>query len=352
MAEEDILTTSWIDEYQSSDALEIEETVRGFLIAQARAAADQNRPLRRGTHAKGVCVRAVFEVADVTTRRDPALAGRLACGLFGKPGSYPTTVRFANSNPTVDSDWEPDVRSLSFAVELPAHTDPGEPRVARHDWSLQSSPTLPFNDVHAFAVYARVLGAPNEAVALGSMSFADQLLFVRTRNAVIEQQRQPVRPYQQLRYWSNVPFRHGPSEVVKYSASPLAANPAQALAHGNPSALLDELIRHLDNDATMSAFDFAVQFLDTERMTWQGRRRDAAFWIDNASVEWPEAQAPFHTIARLTLVSRSQLRAEACEQMYIDVTEHSAPEHAPVGRINRARRYAEVASRRARGEAL
>ena len=65
----------------------------------------------------------------------------------------------------------------------------------------------------------------------------------------------------------------------------------------------------------MSSFDFGVQFLDTESMLYQGKRRDAAFWVENAAVEWPEAQSPFHTLARLTLAPESQLSAEASEAM-------------------------------------
>ena len=70
----------------------------------------------------------------------------------------------------------------------------------------------------------------------------------------------------------------------------------------------------------MSSFDFGIQFLDTERMTYWGKRQDANFWIENASVEWKEAEAPFHTIARLTLLPKSQLRPDAAEATYIDVT--------------------------------
>src|SRR5271163_2253903 len=38
-----------------------------------------------------------------------------------------------------------------------------------------------------------------------------------------------------------------------------------------------------------------------------GERRDACFWIDNASVEWKESQAPFFTVVRLTLEPRSRI---------------------------------------------
>jgi hypothetical protein len=135
---------------------------------------------------------------------------------------------------------------------------------------------------------------------------------------------------------------------VKYSAWPASANRAQPLRRGNANALRDELIRHLNEDATMCAFDFGLQLLDPERMTYQGRRRDAGFWLENAAVEWPEAQAPFHLVARLTLLPKSQLSAEACEATHIDVGRHCTADSAPLGGVNRARAHAVAASRDAR----
>jgi hypothetical protein len=331
------------------DEAEITEIVRGFLALQARTAAEENRPLRRGVHAKGVCARAVFEVLDVAEGRDPALAARLARGIYARPASYPATVRFSNSDPHVNDDSRPDVRGLAFCAELtPSGPAAAGAQVGRQDYSLQSWPTLPFNDVHAFVVFAKVFGAPNQAIGLGSLPLRDQLVFARTMVEAMQQKRQPVRPYQQLRYWSTVPFRHGAEDVVKYSASPAAANPARALEKRNPNALRDELIRHLNEDATMSSFDFGLQFLDTDHMTFQGKHRDASFWIENATVEWPEAQAPFHTVARLTLLPKSQLCAEACEAEHIDVTRNFTTDSAPVGGINRVRSRAVAASRNAR----
>jgi hypothetical protein len=112
--------------------------------------------------------------------------------------------------------------------------------------------------------------------------------------------------------------------------------------------LRDELVRHLDEDSTPSAFDFGLQFLDTRAMTYWGKRMDANFWIENASVEWNEAQAPFHTVARLTLMPKSQLSPRDSEMTYFNVTGNATPDSGPVGSINRARWPAEVASRQAR----
>src|SRR5262245_51551900 len=83
----------------------IDEIVEKVLELQANAAARQHRPLARGTHAKGICTRAEFEVLDVTAGRDHTLAARLAKGIYTKPGTYPAIVRFANSDPHVNSDF-------------------------------------------------------------------------------------------------------------------------------------------------------------------------------------------------------------------------------------------------------
>jgi hypothetical protein len=334
---------------EDADAAEI---VRGILKVQAAFAAAQNRPLGRGTHTKGVCARATFEVFDLTrTLGDATLAARLAKGIFAKPGVYPATVRFANAASTIYADSKPDLRAMSFSVELPAGMDAN---TAYQDYSLQSAATFPINDAHTFAVLMKVLSAgsgANKLKAIWSLSFADFLRFSRAAALGVWQQRGKAFTYQQHRYWSTTPFRNGPFDAVKFSAIPNVLNPANELQPGENS-LREELIRHLNEDEQMSSWDFALQLLDAGRMRRWGLRRDASFWIENASVEWKEAQAPFHVAARLTLVAKSEMPVEECAAKYIDVTEHSTPDSQPLGSINRARRAAEVASRKARlGEA-
>jgi hypothetical protein len=327
----------------------IEAIVERVLVMQAHAAAQQHRPLGRGTHAKGVCARAQFEVFDVTVGRDRELAMRLAQGMFATPGVYPALVRFANSDPNINSDFKPDVRSLSFSVDLTRDgTAAPDAKVGRQDFSLQNATTLPINDARAFLATMQLLTASNPAAGLWSLPFKDKLRVLRTLVLAQVQARQTIKPYQQLRYWSTVPFRHGPSEVVKQAATPSPDNPARPLHRRNPNALQDELIRHLKEDSTMSNFDFGLQFLDVDKMTYWGKRRDANFWIENASVAWHEAEAPFHTVARLTLLPASQLPLDAGEATYFDVTGHATPDSTPLGSINRARWHGEVASRKAR----
>jgi hypothetical protein len=344
------VTTRDTERYRDAEQAYAEEIVRHILAMQADTATGQHRPLCRATHAKGVCVGAEFEVLGPVPGRDPALAARLAKGIFARPGVYPATVRFANSDPHVNADRKADVRSCSFAVDL-AGAGASALGVGRQDFSMQSASTLPINDAKAFLATMKVLTAANPLKGLASLPFRDQLRVVRAISLAKLQGARPLRPYQQLRYWSTVPFRHGPTDVVKQSATPAPGNQAHKLQPHNADALQDELLRHIEEDGVMSSFDIGLQFLDTERMTYSGARRDADFWTENASIEWNEKQAPFHVVARLTLLASSKFSAEKSRATYFDVTENATPDSAPVGSINRARWRAEAASRQARAPA-
>ncbi len=92
------LTGSDNERSLAREEADISEITERVLLMQAKAATQQRRPLRRGTHAKGVCARGEFEIFDVTVGRDRGLAERLARGIFAKPGVYPAVVRFANSD--------------------------------------------------------------------------------------------------------------------------------------------------------------------------------------------------------------------------------------------------------------
>jgi catalase len=343
------VTFSDADRNLAREPRDIEEITKKSLLMQANAAAQQHRALARGTHAKGVCARAQFEVFDVAEGRDSALAARLAQGIFAKPGIYPATIRFGNADSRKNSDFKADVRSLSFAVDLTREgTVVRNGGYERQDFSMQNTTTLPINDSPAFLAIIKLLTASNPAAGLRSLSFKDKLRVLRTLAIVQVQSHQTIKPYQQMRFGSNVPFRHGPAEVVKYSATPSPNNLARPLQKSNPNGLQDELIRHVQEDGKMSSFDFGVQLLDPETMTYRGKQYDASFWIENASVEWKESEASFHTVGRLTLLKGSHLGPEATKAVYFDVTHHSSSDTTPMGSINRARAPAEAASREAR----
>ena len=342
------LDTGGLERKSPTEAADIDEIRRGMLAIQAQAAAAGKRPLARGTHAKGLCVRAEFEVLDIRKMQgDPALADRLARGIFAAPGIYLATVRFANADGGHRKDRWPDVRAMSFAIDVP----PGVlPHVERLDFSMNSATTFPINDSHAFAVAVRVLSAQGWRAkwkALRSLTWSEFRSLLRVMRLGRQQQKgTPRKPFQQLRYWSTVPFRHGSRDAVKYSAIP-EANTARPLQDG-PNRLQDELVRHVNEDERMSEFTFALQFLEPGQMTHDGRTQDPSFWVENADIEWNERESPFHVVARLRLLPKSVMPPAESEAFSIDVTEHSTPDTRPIGSINRARWHAESASRAAR----
>jgi hypothetical protein len=174
-------------------------------------------------------------VFDVSIGRDPALTARFARGIFARPGIYPATVRFANSDPNVNSDFKADVRSLSVSVDLTCGgTITPRVGVERQDFSLQNATTLPLNDARAFAATMKVLTAANPVKVLWSLSMRDKLRVARTLALAQSQARQPIKPYQQLRYWSTVPFTH---RLVTGSQS---ASPAIPQPYGAPRRVADE----------------------------------------------------------------------------------------------------------------
>ena len=332
-----------------TEAADIDEITRGMLALQAQAAASAKRPLARGTHAKGICVRAEFEVFDVRRLSgDPAQAERLAQGIFAAPGVYPAIVRFANADGGHRRDRWPDVRAMSFSIEVPPGVVPGATRL---DFSMNSATTFPINDSHAFAVAVRVLSAEGMRAkwkALRSLTWSEFRSLLRVMRLGRQQKKgTPRKPYQQLRYWSTVPFLHGGRDAIKYSAIP-ANNPARPLQAG-PNVLQDELVRHVNEDAQMSEFAFALQLLepahdDARRRTRKIRRSGSRTPPSSGT----NANRRSMSSRRLRLLPKSVLPPAQAETFSIDVTEHSTPESRPIGSINRARWHAESASRAAR----
>jgi hypothetical protein len=150
-----------------------------------------------------------------------------------------------------------------------------------------------------------------------------------------------------MRFWSGTAFRHGPNEAVKYTLVANAQNPASSLGNG-ADILSEDLSRQLQTSNRPTEFEFGVQMLDADRMRRWGRQHDEIYWVENAAVDWPEDQAPFHKIGKLTLDHAAPLSEEEANQFYIDVTEHSTPDSHPLGSVNRARWFGESASKNAR----
>ena len=154
----------------------IEEIVEKVLLMQANSAAQQHRPLGRGTHAKGICARAQFEVFDVTVGTRPCFGGAARQGNFRR--SLASIRPSCGLGTPIRSElrFQADVRSLSFSVDLtrdgtapPGRTSAG--RISR----CKTRRTLPINDATAFLAIMKLLTASNPAAALWALPFKDKL---------------------------------------------------------------------------------------------------------------------------------------------------------------------------------
>ena len=281
-----------------TEAADIDEITRGMLAIQAQAAADGEAAARardaREGHLRAGRVRSLRRPPGRrATRRRPNGSRRasLPCPASTRPSCASRTPTAA-----IGRDRWPDVRAMSFSIDVPPGVVPGATRL---DFSMNSASTFPINDSHAFAVAVRVLSAEGMRAkwkALRSLTWSEFRSLLRVMRLGRQQQKgTPRKPYQQLRYWSTVPFLHGGRDAIKYSAIP-ADNPARPLQAG-PNRLQDELVRHVNEDAQMSEFAFALQLLEPGRMTHDGRTEEPSFWVENAAVEWNERESPFHVVA-------------------------------------------------------
>jgi hypothetical protein len=121
---------------------------------------------------------------------------------------------------------------------------------------------------------------------------------------------------------------------VHYALTPKEAANGAAVPKGASSEYLgEELAARLRRGPVV--YDFRVQFYRDETKTP----------IEDASVEWREADAPFDTVARLTLLQqdlssvRGRKIAEAIEGYSFDPW-HATEDFRPLGNMMRARNHA------------
>ena len=177
----------------------------------------------RGTHTKGVCARAEFEVFDVAHHdRRPRAGGaagaghlREARGLSGhrpvreRRVDHPAGLQARRSRAVVrrrraGGVLGPEARSRRLLDEQ--RVDVPHQRRAR------------IRRVHAVRRCGRRSGIDRAPLSMSLHGSCGASSPRRSRQT--SRSTSPASPIQQMRYWSNVPFSHGPDDAVKYSAIP------------------------------------------------------------------------------------------------------------------------------------
>ena len=306
-------------EYPGPDeAAQAEEIVKLFAGMSERKYPRGVRPMRRDAHTKAHgLVRGEFTVL-------PDLPGRAAQGLFKQPASYEAWIRFSSAFSSVASDRELDVRGMAIKVmgvegEKLLESEKLE---KTQDFLLINHNVFFSPNVKAYVEFSReYVKKENPVRYLLRPGRWRQLvtLFRAARGNILN----PLR----TRYWSSVPYRHGPA-AIKYSARPCDG----VLRTGKPGAsanfLREAMAAQLrDGEA---CFDFMVQFqTDPVRMP-----------LEDPSIAWNEEESPFVPVARLRIPRQlfDTERQDAYAEHLSFTPWHSLPEHQPIGGVNRIRR--------------
>lgn len=321
-----------------------ENTYTGVL-AKAFAGVAQSTKLR-GTHSKGICAKADFQIYDIAHSKaiPRAVSARLQKGFLALPGTYASRIRFANAKGAIQDDHEFDPRAISIAVDMTA----GQ----RQDLVLQNSPIFPIPTLQDF-VLVILQGNPQQAMAITGLSAEEFKSHMATVQGLVGTFPKKVNSYFTQTYWSGTAFALGEADAVKYVAKPCTRNqqiPSDPTK--GPDFLQEAVANHINGTGNEKAcFELGVQILDAAVMTdAAGAYRSASDWVENAGLEWKASQLPAYAVAKITLQKNSILNSEECDdpRNSISVMKHTFPENRGIGQINRGRRAPEEASAEAR----
>jgi len=329
-------STAWKEVVAPDEGERFERLANALKELQTRAARDGR--LGRAAHHKGqLGLEGEFEVL-------PDLPAEARVALFAAPAKYRAYVRVSNGSPSYQSDRKPDVRGIAVKVVGVAGKKviPGMQDAITQDFLLIRSPTTGFRDSREFVSVVVGAASPPFGLLKAAAQVGVGRLF-RILKRTLASFKIPMVSVATTRYFSAAPIRFG-TYAVHFALTPHARDDAGATPGTGPDYIADELSGRLR--AGSVTWDFQVQFfVDDERTP-----------IEDGSVEWKAADAPFLTVARLTLPRQDpdseagRALATRIESLSFDPW-HALEDLRPLGDLMRARNVAYRVSTAARGAA-
>jgi hypothetical protein len=255
-------------------------------------------------------------------------------GLFARPSVYEARIRLSNAGPTVLGDRKPDVRG--FAIKVLGVEGPGAlggPTTSQ-DFALINRSNFGFPGPELFA--GLVVALPKGPLAVLGF-FIKQQGFFRALGTLGKLAKQP--PFSGFgteKFFSAAPIACGPY-AMRVRIVPHTAASGERFADWR-----DGVKAHLGRGPL--EFDFELQFFVDEKLTP----------IEDGSVDWPDSEAPWVKVARLTVPPQTldgdegKRLTEEVERSKFDPW-NALVEHRPLGSIMRARKPAYFKSQQARG---
>ena len=318
----------WQEQVMPDEEERFARYAQGFVELQQKNA--KKYGTGRALHRKQIlALHGTFEVKD-------NLPSHARYGLFAKPGVYKSWIRLSNGGAERVSDRRPDVRGFAFKVlGVEGEGALGMPTDSQ-DFALINQPAFAFAKSEEFV--SLVL-----ALAKGTKSM---LGYVLKRYGIIG-------AFKLLKKMAGAfgrPFKGFAVETF-YSAAPIAcgiyAARVRLVARQNDVGPQGE---NLSTDVILRLavaplrYDVQLQFFVDEQQTP----------IEDASVDWPEAVAPYVSVATLTLPVQqvsTQDGRELARHIEAAVFDPwcALAEHRPLGEVMRARRVVYYHSQLERG---
>lgn len=279
---------------RATPSTEWKETVPAGEETRHLSYAEAFRAIQRSRARGGRVRRALHAKANCGVEGELAVLGDLPeyarAGLFVEPRTYRAYVRYSNGDGRRNADGRGDVRGIAIKVVGVEGTKVihGMEREKTQDFLLIRTPTIPFRDADEFAA---VVTAAQKSSLLFLPRVVARLGLGRTFELLpklAKGLKQPMLSLATTRYFSAAPIRCG-AFAIRYALAP-QTEPESSLVPGrSPDYLREELAARLAIGPVM--YELRVQFYVDETLTP----------IEDASVEWKEEDAPFVTVARLTL---------------------------------------------------
>lgn len=326
-------STQWREQIADDEEQRFARYAQGLVEAQRRREAAQG-PGRALHRRQLLALAATLDVHD-------DLPAHARHGLFAAAGRHEALVRLSNGGMDRRSDRRPDVRGFAVRVfGVQGRNALGTGETTSQDFTLINH--TKFSAAKAADFVELVLALERGPLALiGHLirrhGVLGALRAAKAAQAVIGK---PFSGFATEPFHTVVPFACGP-----YAArARLLPPPSRSPRAGASEDWAADLRAQLDLGAL--SYRMQLQFFVDEATTP----------IEDASVDWPEAIAPYVDVATLTIAPQSFDDAEARQRESAAEAGRFDPwnalaDHRPLGDVMRARKAAYFASQQARGAA-
>ena len=282
------------------------------------------------------------------------LPAAYAQGLFGQAGRYPVVIRLSTTPGDILSDDVSTPRGLSMkVVGVPGARVEGSEDAVTQDFVLVNGPVFNAPNAKKFLGSAKLLASTTDKVPNLKRAFsavarvAEKAIEAVGGESVVLKAlggHPETNPLGET-YYSQTPMLYG-RYMAKFSLAPVSDNlrvltDAPVDLKGKPDGLREATVEHFSREG--GEWELRVQLnTDTEKMP-----------IEDASVEWPQSESPYVTVAHL----RAGPQAAWSDALAHQIDEgmqfnpwHALAAHRPLGSVNRVRKAVYAMSKRFRAE--